>query len=220
MQSPRCITADLESISRDTVAEVNATSSFLGYQIPEHRPYLPQYVPQLRCRHPRDSRRESGAERVATSSGIDTAVSIDGYHGDNAYTFPVGNISLLAERLLNVTRRSLYDAIAEAKPGTVLGDISSKLQDGAESQGSLYSRVLLDMASDEASMKHRRSLYGGGWTRVTHQPGMVLAIETMVNVGLPMYRYCQTDGRLQLWMVPCLLSLNIQWRSFPMDLKF
>ena len=67
--------------------------------------------------------------------GIDTAVSIDGYHGDNAYTFPVGDISFVAKRLLNATRDSLYDAIAEAKPGNRIGDISSKLQNGAESKG-------------------------------------------------------------------------------------
>jgi methionyl aminopeptidase len=184
--APGVSTAGLERISRDTIAEVNATSSFLGYQIPEHRPYPATICTSINDVVIHGIPDESQVLKDGDIIGIDTAVSIDGYHGDNAYTFPVGDISPLAEGLLNATRSSLYDAIAEAKPGNRIGDISSKLQDGAESQG--FS-VLQSFAGHgigrnlhEAPEIPCMGIAGRG---LRLRPGMVLAIETMVNVGLP-----------------------------------
>ena len=99
--TPGVSTADLERISRDTIAEVNATSSFLGYQLPEHRPYPATICTSINdvVIHGIPDKRH--VLKKGDIIGIDTAVSIDGYHGDNAYTFPVGDISPLAERLLN-----------------------------------------------------------------------------------------------------------------------
>ena len=184
--APGVSTADLERISRDTIAEVNATSSFLGYQLPEHEPYPATICVSMNDIVIHGIPDESEVLQEGDIVGIDTAVSIDGYHGDNAYTFPVGDISPSAARLLDVTRRSLYDAIAEAKPGNRIGDISSKLQDGAETAG--FS-VLQNFAGHgigrnlhEAPEVPCMGLAGRG---LRLRPGMVLAIETMVNVGLP-----------------------------------
>lgn len=184
--APGVSTADLERISRETIAEVNATSSFLGYQLPDHDPYPSTICTSINdvVIHGIPNKRD--VLREGDIIGIDTAVSIDGYHGDNAYTFPVGDISPSASRLLKVTRDSLYDAIAEAKPGNRIGDISSKLQKGAESQG--FS-VLQSFAGHGIG----RSLHeapeipclGVAGRGLRLRPGMVLAIETMVNIGLP-----------------------------------
>ncbi len=183
--APGVSTADLERISRETIAEVNATSSFLGYQLPDHDPYPATICTSINdvVIHGIPNKRD--VLRDGDIIGIDSAVSIDGYHGDNAYTFPVGDISPSAERLLKVTRDSLYDAIAEAKPRNRIGDISSKLQDGAESQG--FS-VLQSFAGHGIG----RSLHeapeipclGVAGRGLRLRPGMVLAIETMVNIGL------------------------------------
>lgn len=181
---PGVSTADLERISRDTIAEVNATSSFLGYQLPEHEPYPATICTSLNDVVIHGIPEKGQVLKEGDIIGIDTAVSIDGYHGDNAYTFPVGNISHLAERLLDATRDSLYAAIAEAKPGNRIGDISSKLQNGAESEG--FS-VLQSFAGHGIG----RSLHeapevpciGVAGRGLRLRPGMVLAIETMVNVG-------------------------------------
>ena len=183
--APGVSTADLERISRETIAEVNATSSFLGYQLPDHDPYPATICTSINdvVIHGIPNKRD--VLREGDIIGIDSAVSIDGYHGDNAYTFPVGDISPSAERLLKVTRDSLYDAIAEAKPRNRIGDISSKLQDGAESQG--FS-VLQSFAGHGIG----RSLHeapeipclGVAGRGLRLRPGMVLAIETMVNIGL------------------------------------
>ena len=184
--APGVSTADLERISRETIAEVNATSSFLGYQLPDHDPYPATICTSINdvVIHGIPNKRD--VLREGDIIGIDSAVSIDGYHGDNAYTFPVGDISPSAERLLKVTRDSLYDAIAEAKPRNRIGDISSKLQEGAESQG--FS-VLQSFAGHGIG----RSLHeapeipclGVAGRGLRLRPGMVLAIETMVNIGLP-----------------------------------
>ncbi len=184
--APGVSTAELERIARETIAEVNSVSSFLGYQLPEHEPY-----PATLCISVNDVvihgiPREDEVLKDGDIIGIDTAVSIEGYHGDNAYTFPVGDISPSAARLLNVTRSSLYDAIAQAKSGNRVGDISSKLQEGAESNGfsvlQNFSGHGIGRSLHEAPEVPCMGVAGRG---LRLRPGMVLAIETMVNVGLP-----------------------------------
>lgn len=184
--APGVSTAELERISRDAIAERNATSSFLGYQLPEHEPYPATICTSINdvVIHGIPDKRH--VLKDGDIIGIDTAVSIDGYHGDNAYTFPVGNISSEAERLLKVTRSSLYDAIAEAKPGNRIGDISFKLQHGAESKGfsvlQSFSGHGIGRSLHEAPEIPCIGVPGRG---LRLRPGMVLAIETMVNIGLP-----------------------------------
>ena len=184
--APGVSTAELERISRETIAEVNATSSFLGYQLPDHEPYPATICTSLNdvVIHGIPDKRDVLKE--GDIIGIDTAVSIGGYHGDNAYTFSVGGISPSAERLLKVTRNSLYAAIAEAKPGNRVGDISAKLQVGAESQGfsvlQSFAGHGIGRSLHEAPEIPCMGVAGRG---LRLRPGMVLAIETMVNIGLP-----------------------------------
>jgi methionyl aminopeptidase len=115
---------------------------------------------------------------------LDFGVLYDGYYGDAAITAPVGNISKSASRLMQVTEKSLYDGIKEAKAGNRLGDISYAVQNRVEAAG--YSVV--------------RDFVGHGIGRDLHEDpqvpnfgvrgrgmllkvGMVLAIEPMVNEG-------------------------------------
>lgn len=66
---------------------------------------------------------------------IDTGAMIDGYNGDNAYTFACGDISKEAQALLDATRESLYEGIAMAQPGNRIGDIGSAVQRYVEARG-------------------------------------------------------------------------------------
>ena len=91
--APGVSTATLESISRDAIAEVNATSSFLGYNLPEHEPYPATICTSINDVVIHGIPAKSDVLKEGDIIGIDTAVNVDGYHGDNAYTFPVGNIS-------------------------------------------------------------------------------------------------------------------------------
>ncbi len=183
---PGVSTADLERISREAIAELDATSSFLGYQLPQHEPYPATICTSINDVVIHGIPDKNHVLKDGDIIGIDTAVSIDGYHGDNAYTFPVGDIASEAERLLKVTRGSLYDAIAEAKPGNRIGDISFKLQNGAESNGfsvlQSFSGHGIGRSLHEAPEIPCLGVPGRG---LRLRPGMVLAIETMVNIGLP-----------------------------------
>jgi len=121
--------------------------------------------------------------------GLDLGAIVDGYYGDGAITIPVGEITEEARRLMAVTEQCLKQAISKARLGNHLSDISHAVQSHAESQG--YSVV--------------RSFVGHGIGRSLHEepqvpnfgptgrgpilkPGMVLAIEPMVNVGSPQVR--------------------------------
>ncbi len=115
---------------------------------------------------------------------IDTTVLKDGFYGDFAYTFPVGNISAEARKLLTVTKESLYKGIAQAVAGQRLGDVSNAIQVHNESNG--YS-VLRELAGHgigremhEDPQVDNYGMRGNGKKLV---PGMVICIEPMVCQG-------------------------------------
>ena len=66
---------------------------------------------------------------------VDVTAEIDGYNGDNAYTFKVGKVPENAEKLLEVTEAALYEGIKMALPGNRIGDISNAVQTYCESRG-------------------------------------------------------------------------------------
>jgi methionyl aminopeptidase len=116
--------------------------------------------------------------------GVDVGVEMDGYYGDSACTFAVGEVSEEAQRLMQVTREALLEGVARARGGNRVGDISHAIQTHVEQHG--YSIV--------------RSLVGHGIGREMHEEpqvpnfgppdrgprlmiGQVLAIEPMVNAG-------------------------------------
>jgi methionyl aminopeptidase len=117
---------------------------------------------------------------------VDVGVTLGGFVGDSAYTFPVGDISDDAQRLLDAGQVALAAGIEQARPGNHLSDISHAVQKTTEDAG--FSVV--------------RSLVGHGVGRQMHedpqipnfgepgrgpllQPGMTLAIEPMINAGGP-----------------------------------
>lgn len=115
---------------------------------------------------------------------VDCGVILNGWYGDSAYTFAVGEISGEVRRLLDYTKESLEDGVKEAVAGNRIGDISFAVQNKAESGG--YSVV--------------RELVGHGLGRKLHEPpevpnygkrgtgtkmekGLVICIEPMINLG-------------------------------------
>ena len=116
----------------------------------------------------------------------DVGVTLDGFVADSAYTFPVGEVTSEAKRLLEVGQEALAAGVAQARPGNRVSDISHAVQSVTEAAG--YSVI--------------RSLVGHGVGRSMHedpqipnfgdpgrgpllQPGMTLAIEPMINAGGP-----------------------------------
>lgn len=115
---------------------------------------------------------------------IDTGAIFDGWYGDNAATFAVGEISAEASRLLEVTERSLWAGIAAAEPGGRLGDIGHAVQNVAEAAGFGVVREYVGHGIGKA-MHEDPSVpnYGRQGSGPKLQAGMVLAIEPMINAG-------------------------------------
>lgn len=113
---------------------------------------------------------------------IDFGVIKDSYYGDSAVTIPVGNISRDADDLLEITRKSLYAAIDKAYAGNRLSDISNAVQKCVEKNG--YS-VVRDFVGHGIGRKLHEDPqvpnYGPPGKGVRLKPGMVLAIEPMIN---------------------------------------
>lgn len=116
---------------------------------------------------------------------IDVTVLKDGYHGDTSVMFAVGKISVLAERLIRITKECLDLGIAAAKPGAHLGDIGAIIQKHAESNH--FSVVREYCGHGIGSIFHEPELqvlhYGSAGTGMTLVPGMTFTIEPMINAG-------------------------------------
>ena len=125
---------------------------------------------------------------------IDTGAMIDGYNGDNAYTFACGDISKEAQALLDATRESLNEGIAMAKPGNRIGDVGSAVQRYVEARG--YSVVRDFVGHGVGTSLHEDPSvpnYGKPGRGVRLTPGMVIAIEPMINAGTKSVRVMK-DG--------------------------
>ena len=115
---------------------------------------------------------------------VDCGAIIDGYHGDAARTFAVGNISEEAQKLIEVTKESFFKGLEAAKVGNNLTDISNEIQKYIEASGFSVVRDFVghgigkDLHEDPEVSNFGRP--GRGPKLVT---GMALAIEPMVNVG-------------------------------------
>jgi len=126
--------------------------------------------------------------------GIDFGVIYKGYYGDSAVTVPVGKTSAEANRLLKVTEESLYKGIQAAQPGGHLHDIGAAVQEHAEEAG--YSVVREFVGHGIGKSLHEEPQipnFGSRGTGVKLTPGMVLAIEPMINQGRPEVRILE-DG--------------------------
>jgi len=117
---------------------------------------------------------------------LDMGAVVDGYYGDAAVTLPVGCVAPEAERLLTVTRQCLERAILAVEPGGHLTDISRGVQSHAEANGFSVVRIFvghgIGRELHEAPQIPNFVEAGQGRGPVL-KPGMVLAIEPMVNAG-------------------------------------
>lgn len=125
---------------------------------------------------------------------LDFGVFLDGFHADSAWTFPVGEISAEAKRLLQVTEESLWEGIAMARSGSRLGDIGAAVQRHVEAAGFGVVRDLVGHGIGR-SLHEEPSVpnYGRPGKGPVLKEGATLCIEPMVNQGT--YRVNQlADG--------------------------
>lgn len=115
---------------------------------------------------------------------IDIGAKYNGYHGDSAWTYPVGEISDETRRLLEVTEASLYKGLAEAKPGVRLSNISHAIQTYVEENGfSVVREYVGHGVGQELHEDPQVPNYGPPGKGPRLKTGMVLAVEPMVNAG-------------------------------------
>lgn len=121
---------------------------------------------------------------------IDIGAKYNGYHGDSAWTYAVGAISDETQQLLDVTEKSLYIGLKEAKPGERLSNISHAIQTYVEEHDfSVVREYVGHGVGQELHEDPQIPHYGPPNKGPRLKPGMVLAIEPMVNAGT---RYVKT----------------------------
>ena len=120
---------------------------------------------------------------------IDVGVIKDGWVADAARTFPVGPVTPIASKLLEVTKQSLFAAVEQCRPGNRLGDVSHAVQATVEEAGLSVVRSLVGHGIGR-SMHEEPQIpnYGEPGRGPKLEEGMVLAVEPMVNAGRHMVR--------------------------------
>ncbi len=176
---PGVSTAEIDKIVRDYIEKQGATPSFLGYG----------GFPASACIsinnvviHGIPSKKQILKQGDIVS--IDIGAYFEGYHGDNAYTFACGDVSKEAQALMDATKESLFEGIKTARAGLRIGDIGSAVQKYVEARS--YS-VVRDFVGHGVGAKLHEDPsvpnYGTPGHGVRLLPGMVIAIEPMVNRG-------------------------------------
>jgi methionyl aminopeptidase len=115
---------------------------------------------------------------------VDIGVVKDGWVADAARTFPVGQVTEPAAKLLAVTQQSLFLAVEQCCPGNHLGDIGHAVQQHVEANGFSVIRTLVGHGVGRAMHEDPQvPNYGRAGSGISLEPGMVIAVEPMVNIG-------------------------------------
>ncbi|HWH35274.1 MAG TPA: type I methionyl aminopeptidase [Acidimicrobiales bacterium] len=169
---------DLDAIGREVIERNGARSNFLGYHgFPAVICSSPNHV--IVHGIPNDEPLEEG-----DIISIDCGAIIQGYHGDAANTWPVGEISAEAEKLLRVTEESLWAGIEQMRDGNRISDIGHAVQTVAEGAG--YSVVREYVGHAIGTAMHEKPEvpnYGDPGKGPKLRVGNVFAVEPMVNMG-------------------------------------
>ena len=125
---------------------------------------------------------------------VDVGAVINGFHGDAARTFLVGNVSDEVARLVEVTKECFFEGIKYAKPGYRLGDIGHAIQEHAESHGYGVVREMIGHGiGREMHEEPDVPNYGRAGHGIRLEAGMTIAVEPMITLGS--YRILQlSDG--------------------------
>ncbi len=125
---------------------------------------------------------------------VDCGVVMNGYYGDSAYTFAIGEISEEKKKLLQVTKEALYLGIEKAVSGNRLGDISFAVQYHAQSHGfSVVREMVGHGVGKNLHEKPEVPNYGKRGRGIQLKEGLVIAIEPMINLGKKEI-YQENDG--------------------------
>jgi len=175
---PGVTTKQIDKIIHDYIVSHGAVPSFLGYG----------GFPASACISVNDEVIHGIPGNRVLQEGdivsIDVGAKINGYHGDSAYTFPCGKIDAETQKLLDGTKKSLENAIAQAVVGNRLGDISYAVQSTVEPMGlSVVREYVGHGVGRDLHEAPEVPNYGTAGRGIRLAAGMVLAIEPMINAG-------------------------------------
>jgi methionyl aminopeptidase len=176
---PGVTTMQLDKIAEEFIKDNKATASFKGYH----------GFPFACCISVNDAVVHGFPTNDELVSGdivsVDVGVFKNGFHGDSAYTFGVGEISEEVKKLMRVTKESLYKGIEKAIIGNRVGDIAFAIQDYTEKQygygvvRDLVGHGLGRSLHEEPQVPN----FGKRGTGAKLREGLVIAIEPMINLG-------------------------------------
>jgi methionyl aminopeptidase len=180
---PGVTTGDLDRIVADHLQKRGAKSPFLHYRAPGAPPFpgtictsvnevIVHGIPGKRMLHEGDI------------ISVDIGAILDGYVGDSAWTYGVGQISGGARRLLEVTEACLGAALRQARAGNRLGDISHAIQHHAEANGfGVVRKYISHGVGRKLHEDPEIRNYGDPGKGMLLRPGMTMAIEPMITAG-------------------------------------
>ena len=174
---PGVTTMQLDTLARRHIEKLNARPAFLGYQ----------GFPASICASVNEEVVHGipGPRRLEAGDiiSIDVGAYFKGYYGDAAATFPVEKVSPLAERLMKVTKDSLFKGIEKARPGNHLYDISAAVQGPCRIKRLSVVRKYVGHGIGTEMHEEPQVPNSGLGRGPLLEAGMVLAIEPMVNTG-------------------------------------
>lgn len=176
---PGVSTLEIDTLVRKYIEEQGATPSFLGYggfpgsACISINDQVIHGIPSKNC-----------ILKNGDIVSVDVGAFYEGFHGDNAWTFPCGEVSKEAQALMDATKESLFEGIKQAKAGNRVGDIGYAVERYVEERS--YS-VVRDFVGHGVGAKLHEDPsvpnYGTPGRGVRLLPGMTIAIEPMINAG-------------------------------------
>jgi len=175
---PGVTTKQLDRVAREAIVKAGARPAFLGYR---------DYPATLCISVNEEIVHGIPGKRVIQDGDIvslDLGCTYKGFVADMAVTVGVGNVSREAQRLIDVTKEALWCGIGAARGGSRVGDIGHAIQTRVEAEG--FSVVQEYVGHGVGRQMHEDPQipnYGTPETGTVLRPGMVIAIEPMVNIG-------------------------------------
>src|SRR5664280_1921036 len=176
---PGILTEQVDRFAAERIKSYGARSAFLGYR--KYPCHICISVNEQVVHGLAGTRSLKFGDIVS----LDVGVVYNGFIGDTAKTVAVGGSGVLAQRLMEVTEKSLYEGIAQAVPGKRISDISRAVQTYVEANGFSIVREFVGHGVGR-SMHEEPEVpnFVDGKASPKLRPGMTLAIEPMVNAGL------------------------------------
>lgn len=189
---PGVTTLQLDKIAEEFIRDHGAVPTFKNFPNPYGGPFPASICTSVNDVVVHGIPSEDTVLKDGDIISIDCGTLLDGYNGDSAYTFCVGDVKPEVKQLLKVTRDSLYKGIEQAVAGNHVGDIGSAVQDYCEGFGYGVVRELTGHGiGREMHEAPQIPNYGSRGNGVMLKAGMCIAIEPMI-----------TMGDRKIWMLP------------------